>query len=1405
MKTKFILLTAPFLFFAHSMVFAQKKYAKKMVQIEDLIQKGKLKSASNKNESIVNDGQKENVYAVKSYLNKGVILQGIGRSYEYERSLNEALSIAKRAYGDTGRVLYEAYLTISQTHYHFGNYRKALDAHKKATETFKKSKQKASNFHPLQALLLAQINTKLGYLKTADSLVAISIPLLSNRIVKTETVIDAKGKSKVEKLSKTELNNRKQAYAWALSSKADIAREKGLFQSADSAYKITNTWISKNLSSKNPALASNLISIASMEEQKGNLRTANNLYTKAFSAVKNRQDMYYFHGFEKLVYGKIIKDEFKSTPNKSLRLWGNKTRMHYKGDNIYKGDSEILDEWFVAHKYRNHSADERLNYLMDGFKLVPKYSLSHIKVQDVHVFVNFQRRQFKAAEDTLYAILEVAKELYGEKTPAYHLRKLDLAELFLKKTNNLKKAEEIYVESFVGVVSKEMSPRTEKYVWYLNDLGSLYTAVENFNKSADYLQKAEKQASINFGTESPKRGVVMGNLANTYLNQGKYTQAKQMFEQAENILNKGDMDDYTPSYAIAYQNIAEGYATYGLYEKSEKCLEKAERILEISLAKGYDIAGNSSPDEIAAYYLRTGKNRDAEKLLKQSVFDKEKVKGNNAPELIKPLNLLGKLYYTIGDYGQSETYLNRAANLSVNYSGDTTLKYAESLKILRKLYAALGDYQKAEQTCLKQIGITTKILGQDNINVAEALADLAINRFYLGQSVNESRKMLNESNEIIRKQLGADNPSYINGLKTLAFLQMETNKLSSADSLITIGEKYWDLKLGKDNIYTPEFDLARGDLFRKQAKYDLALEKYAHAQGLYKSKFSSKHPDYVKTISRIAKTNYIKGDYKNSLSAIKVATEGYYSFISKYFPVLSFGEKTKYWDLIKTDFEFFNSLALKMKDQNPDLVGQMYDYVLATKALLLSNSIKVRQRILSSGNTVLIDKFNNWNAKKDLFTKSLSYSSEQLKQENINPEKLENEIESLEKDLSASSEEFAQSFENKSFRWKDVRKALKADEAAVEIIRFRHYTTSFSDSIIYAALVVTNETSSNPEIVVLPNGKQLEKKFVKYYRNTIKYKNEDEMSYQVFWKPIEAKLKNAKTLYLSSDGVYNQINIETLEDDNGKYVLDKYNIVLVSNTKDLVLNSINEKKKKKKTGSNSITLIGNPLFYSPNSTIATRSIPQLSGAEKEANEISDLYGGSNWKKNLLLGAQAEEDKIKSMEGNRILHIASHGYFLPDQSSGKQDENATLKKNEVNPLIRSGLLMAGAGDILDNNFTATNVNSQNGILTAYEAMNMNLENTELVTLSACETGLGDVQIGEGVAGLQRAFLVAGADNVVMSLFKVSDEITEKLMLTFYQKWLKSGDKRKSFLDAKKEIKAQHPESIYWGSFIMIGIN
>lgn len=139
----------------------------------------------------------------------------------------------------------------------------------------------------------------------------------------------------------------------------------------------------------------------------------------------------------------------------------------------------------------------------------------------------------------------------------------------------------------------------------------------------------------------------------------------------------------------------------------------------------------------------------------------------------------------------------------------------------------------------------------------------------------------------------------------------------------------------------------------------------------------------------------------------------------------------------------------------------------------------------------------------------------------------------------------------------------------------------------------------------------------------------------------------------------------------------------------------------------------------------------------------------------------------------------------------------------NPLLRTGLLLSGAGDLLDK--TAYNYNLENGILTAYEAMNLNLDQTELVVLSACETGLGELTYGEGVYGLQRAFLVAGAKVLIMSMFKVDDTATQKLMTNFYKKWLETGKMRESFVSAKKELRNEYRDPIFWGSFIMIGLD
>src|SRR5690606_22860997 len=192
-----------------------------------------------------------------------------------------------------------------------------------------------------------------------------------------------------------------------------------------------------------------------------------------------------------------------------------------------------------------------------------------------------------------------------------------------------------------------------------------------------------------------------------------------------------------------------------------------------------------------------------------------------------------------------------------------------------------------------------------------------------------------------------------------------------------------------------------------------------------------------------------------------------------------------------------------------------------------------------------------------------------------------------------------------------------------------------------------------------------------------------------------------------------------------------------------------------------------------------------------------------WTTEQYLEGKATEERIKELNSPKIFHVATHGFYKPTEQLRPEDE---MEGNELaltqNPLLRNGLLLKGAGDLLDK--TDHNYNLENGILTAYEAMNLNLDQTDLVVLSACETGLGDLEAGEGVYGLQRAFLVAGAKVLIMSMFKVDDEATQKLMLIFYQKWLNTGNLRQSFIDARKELRVSYPDPIYWGAFMMIGL-
>jgi CHAT domain-containing protein len=206
----------------------------------------------------------------------------------------------------------------------------------------------------------------------------------------------------------------------------------------------------------------------------------------------------------------------------------------------------------------------------------------------------------------------------------------------------------------------------------------------------------------------------------------------------------------------------------------------------------------------------------------------------------------------------------------------------------------------------------------------------------------------------------------------------------------------------------------------------------------------------------------------------------------------------------------------------------------------------------------------------------------------------------------------------------------------------------------------------------------------------------------------------------------------------------------------------------------------------------------LEGTKVEAQSINQIFNKKGITSKLVMNENASEENIKALKSPTILHIATHGFFvsLPKESKIKTMEDARNRNLLKNPFMRSGLLLADCQN-------PPVEGEEDGVLSAEEAMNLDLEGTELVVLSACETGLGDVENGEGVYGLQRAFQQAGAKTIVMSLWKVSDEATQILMTEFYQNLVNGGTKREAFKNAQLTLRKKYPEPFYWGAFVMVG--
>lgn len=480
---------------------------------------------------------------------------------------------------------------------------------------------------------------------------------------------------------------------------------------------------------------------------------------------------------------------------------------------------------------------------------------------------------------------------------------------------------------------------------------------------------------------------------------------------------------------------------------------------------------------------------------------------------------------------------------------------------------------------------------------------------------------------------------------------------------------------------------------------------------------------------------------------------------------------------------------------------EAYDYVLLSKGIILTSQNEFRNAIKNSPDSIIQAKWSILQQSNGAFT-------------------LQDEI--IKRELIKYASQSNSYLKKLSYKWQDVRNALKKDEIAIEIIKcynFRNLTDSYPLPY-YVALILRSDYDI-PQTVILSSTD-----FTGDLTNEELLDVDDSKIFENLWIPLAPYIEDANTIYFSPVEELNSIAIEYASMGDGKRVCDKWNLIRLSSTREIIdCRDIPDRQNAVLFGGLQYDVDRDNLIaesragsYHPTSShrVVTLDnirygVEDLPGTLEEVNEIYNLFSS---KPNLITGISGTEESFKSLGGSNfdIIHLATHGFFWTQQKAEKR-KYATFIKNahlqdvtfEDNAMIRSGLIFSGANIGLMGKDLPDDV--EDGVLTAHELSSMNLGNVDMVVMSACESGLGAIS-GEGVFGLQRGFKLAGAKSLLMSLWKVDDKATKKLMIEFYRHYLLGMTKRESLYLAQQSLRnsVDYSDPKYWAAFILLdGLN
>ena len=960
------------------------------------------------------------------------------------------------------------------------------------------------------------------------------------------------------------------------------------------------------------------------------------------------------------------------------------------------------------------------------------------------------------------------------------------------------KAEPLYQEA-LRICRKVLGPEHPGTALSLYNLGSLYQSMGQYAKAEPLYQEALRIRQKVLGPEHPDTATSLDSLGLLYHSMGDYVKAEPLYREALRIRQKvlGPEHPYT---TLSLNNLAALYRAMGEYPKAEPLYQEALRIRQKVLGPEHPYTALSL-NNLAVLYKDMGEYAKAEPLYQEALRIRQKVLRPEHPDTAMSLNNLGSLYQSMGEYAKAEPLYQEALRIQQKVLGPEHPGTALSLNNLAVLYWAMGEYAKAEPLYQEVLRIRQKVLGPEHPDTALSLNNLAV----LYQDIGEYAKAEPLYQEVLRirqKVLGPEHPDTALSLNNLAGLYWAMGEYAKAEPLDQEALRIRQKVLGPEHPYTALSLYNLGSLYQSMGEYAKAEPLDREALRVFQKVLGPEHPYSAESLDNLALLEFDLGRIDEAAALARQASAAELTFLSKIFSFTSEQQRLAYLNI----FHPYNLFPF-LKGTETDLAAAVLRY----KGVVLDSIVEDRLLAEASQGTEdqkLVEQLNlDKTQLGQLLLQPLQKFSAQTKQR---IEALEGEVEKIEGQLAQRVAGLGRARHALGVRLEQVQPAIPSDAALIEYLRYGHYLGKEKWEQRYGAIVLLSKGAP----LWIPLGKATEiEHLVRRYGALVRGSpQEDELSenlqalYEALWAQIgQALPSQTKRIIISPDGELNFISFATLLTKDKQFLAQTYEVQYVASGRDLL-------REPKPSTTKEVVLFANPDFDLASTAMLAKadngsgsirgsekrdvedwSFESLTGTQKESDELIKKFIGWGWTPTDFTAKEATKEALLKIHSPYILHLATHGFFAKEDPTATQPDallndrqSVTKSKFFKNPMHRSGLALAGAQTTIEA-WQRDEVPpvENDGILTAEDVSTLDLQGTWLVTLSACDTGSGEARAGEGVMGLRRGFIQAGAQNLLMTLWPISDEVTVQIMSDFYEAAHKSGNAPEALAEVQRE--------------------